>query len=346
MNYCRMNDNDKLRICFAALTVMSCVLSDGATGFAQGSLREKIRERIQERIRLYEQKSKSAESSLDARDIKKSLVVEGAARTYLVHLPVHYKQGEMCSLVFVLHGGTGNAEGAKRMSQMDPKADREGFIVVYPNGTGKFQDRLLHWNDGSQRSGDGGTSADDIVFFRQLIKQLEKDYSIDPRRIYATGLSNGAIMVYRLGCELSDKLAAIAPVSGALNYNKSLPANPLSVIIFHGTADEYVPYNGGTGKASGGRKRNDQSVAYAVGFWVKHNGCNPIAAREEFGNIIKEQYSGGKANTEVVLYTVKGEGHSWPGGIKGIRYGNVDEPTQEISATNLMWEFFQKHPKE
>ncbi len=337
MNYCRMNNGHKLKMCFVAFVAMFCVLSDVATGFAQGSFREKILERVQ--------KNKSAESGLELGDIKKFMVVKGVKRSYIVHLPKRDQPGKKLPVVFVLHGGTANAENAIRMSQMNPKADAEGFIAVYPNGTGKFQDRLLHWNDGSQRSGERETNADDIAFFRQLIKQLEKDYSIDSRRIYATGLSNGAIMVYRLGCELSDKLAAIAPVAGALNYNKSLPANPISVIIFHGTADEYVPYNGGIGKASGGRKRNDQSVAYAVDFWVKHNACKPIAAREEFGNIIKEQYSGGRANTEVVLYTVKEGGHSWPGGIKGIRYGNVDEPTQEISATNLIWEFFQKHPK-
>jgi polyhydroxybutyrate depolymerase len=228
---------------------------------------------------------------------------------------------------------------------MNPKSDKDGFIVVYPNGTGKYKDRFLNWNDGSQRSGSNGGDVDDVAFFRQLIVQLEKDYNVDPKRIYSTGLSNGAIMTYRLGCELSGTLAAIAPVSGALNYEKGGPAAPLSVIIFHGTEDRYVPYEGGVGKASGGRTRNDKSVAAAVDFWVKHNGCNPVPTRNEFGNIVKEQYAGGVADTEVVLYTIKGGGHSWPGGLNGVRNGNVDPPTQEISATDLIWEFFSKHTK-
>jgi len=340
-----MSNNYKSRICFAALTVLFCFLSDGTAGFAQGPLMERIRERVQEKISLYGQKNRPAESGLDAGDIKKSLVVEGVPRTYIVHLPANYRRGQAYPLVFVLHGGTANAENAIRMSRMSPKADREHFIVVYPNGTGKYKDRFLNWNDGSQRSGGEKSNVDDIAFFRQLIIQLENDYNVDPKRIYATGLSNGAIMTYRLGCELSDQLAAIAPVSGALNYDKSGPVAPLSVIIFHGTADKYVLYGGGTGRASSGRTRNDKSVAYAVDFWVKHDGCNSIPIRNESGNIIKEQYAGGKADTEVVLYTIKGGGHSWPGGLNGIRNGNVDPPTQEISATDLIWEFFAKHPK-
>lgn len=313
-----------------------------SVAFAQGTFREKIKERIAEK----RQERRGANNGLQPGDTKRSIMVDGLERTYIVHLPRQYKQGNPYPLIFVLHGGTANAENAMRMSQMDPKADKEGFIAVYPNGTGKMKDKMLHWNDGSQRSGSDADNVDDVNFFRQLIARLENDHTIDPRRIYATGLSNGAIMTYRLGCQLSDKLAAIAPVSGALNYNQSLPTNPLSVIIFHGTADKYILYNGGVGKASGGQTRNDQSVAYAVNFWVKHNGCNTTPAKETSGSIVKEQYTGGKVNTEVVLYTVNGGGHAWPGGIPGIRNGNVDTPTQEISATDLMWEFFKKHPKE
>jgi polyhydroxybutyrate depolymerase len=337
-----MNNNLKLAVFFPMFIIALIFLTDISTIYAQEPLRQRIRGGIARKI----QEKRGIKDDLQSGDTKKSILVGDIKRTYIVHLPAQYKEGQSYPLVFVLHGGTANAENAIRMSQMSLKADKEGFIVVYPNGTGKFEDKLLQWNDGSQRSGHEENTADDIAFFRQLISRLEKEHDIDPKRIYATGISNGGIMTYRLGCELSDVLAAIAPVAGALNYDKSAPTSPLSLIIFHGTADEYVPYNGGIGKAAGGKQRIDKSVAYAVDYWVKHNGCNPVPKKEKSGSIIKESYSGGKANTEVVPYTIKGGGHSWPGGINGLRYGNVNPPTHEISATDLIWEFFKKHPKE
>jgi len=331
-----MNKNLKQLVFFSISIITLIFLLDLSTAYAKDSLIQRIRERITQKRRSRTE----IEHTRD--DIKKSILVDGVKRTYIVHVPAQYKRDRSYPLVFVLHGGTGNAENAMRMSQMSPKADKEGFIVVYPNGTGKFKDRLLHWNDGREHA---QTEADDIVFFRQLISQLEKDYSIDPKRIYATGISNGGVMTYRLGCELSDVLAAIAPVAAALHCDKSAPDSPLSVIIFHGTADKYVLYEGGAGKAAGGKQRIDKPVAYAADFWVKHNACNPVQAKEEFGSILKESYSGGRANTEVILYTIEKGGHSWPGGKKGLRYGNPDPPTQEISATDLIWEFFNRHPK-
>lgn len=341
-----MNKNLKFKVFFSVFIIALISLWNFPIAYAQGPIRQKIRERIIQKIFPDINKENVSESGFQPNDAKRSIFIGGIKRTYIVYLPASYKEGQLYPLVFVLHGGTANAENAIRMSQMNLKADKENFIVVYPNGTGKFEDKLLHWNDGSQRSGQEENMVDDIAFFRQLIFRMEKEYYIDPKRIYATGISNGGIMTYRLGCELSNVLAAIAPVAGALNYDKNAPTSALSLIVFHGTADKYVPYNGGIGKAASGKQRIDKSVAYSIGYWVKHNGCAPVSKREEFGNIIRESYSGGKANTEVVLYTIKGGGHSWPGGINGLRYGNVDRPTQEISATDLIWEFFKKHPKE
>jgi len=323
-----------LAVCFLLASFIPC--------YPQTRIGDAIRERIAERKEKRLELSQKIFRSLDE---KKSILIEGTERTYVLHLPSGYQEDNLYPLVFVLHGGTANAQNAMRMSQMNPKADSEGFVAVYPNGTGKFKDKLLHWNDGSERSDKEINNVDDIAFFRQLIDYLESNYRVDPKRIYATGLSNGAIMTYRLGVELWDKIAAIAPVSGALNYDKSLPEKPVSVIIFHGTADKYVPYDGGVGKSSGGQ-RQDKSVAYAVDFWVKENGCNPVPVRTEQGSIIKDDYKAGKAGSEVILYTIKNGGHAWPGGISGIRYGNVDNPTQEICATDLIWDFFKKHPKQ
>ncbi len=287
---------------------------------------------------------RSQGDELKAGDHVLSLTAGGRERTYLLHLPPTYDGKKILPLVIVLHGGGGNAPGAVRMSGFSEKADKEGFVVVYPNGSGRLKDRLLTWNSGNCCGHALDKDVDDVGFIRMLIDELEKTRAIDPKRVYVTGMSNGGMMTYRLGCELSDKIAAIAPVSGALNVENCEPVGAVSAIIFHGTADEHVLYNGGEPlKKVDTHSRVDKSVSYAVKFWVTHDGCSETPQREERGSIRTEIYSGGKDEAEVVLYTIKSGGHAWPGGQS---YLLGDTPTREISATDLMWEFFVRHPKE
>jgi polyhydroxybutyrate depolymerase len=272
-----------------------------------------------------------------------SLKVGDRERTYLLHLPPAYDGKRLLPLVIVLHGGGGNAPGAVHMTGFSGKADKEGFVIVYPNGSGRLKNRLLTWNSGNCCGYALDNDVDDVGFIRALIDELEKTQAIDPRRVYATGMSNGGMMTYRLACELSDKIAAAAPVAGALNLDNCRPAHPVSMIIFHGTADEHVLYDGGEPlKKADTHRRVDKSVSYAVAFWVKRDGCSETPQREEKRSIRTEIYRGGKDGTEVALYTVKGGGHAWPGGES---YLLGTEPTREISATDLMWEFFVQHPK-
>lgn len=276
-------------------------------------------------------------------DHELALTAGGRERTYLLHLPPVYDGKRSLPLVIVLHGGGGNAEGAVRMTGFGEKADKEGLVVVYPNGSGRLRTRLLTWNSGNCCGYAMDKNVDDVGFIRSLIDELVKTRAIDPKRIFVTGMSNGGMMTYRLGCELSDKIAAIAPVAGALNVENCQPANPVSVIIFHGTADEHVLYNGGEPIRKVDRHfRVDKSVSYAVSFWVKHNGCSEIPKRSVKGNIRTEVYGSGKDGAEVVLYTINDGGHAWPGGES---YLLGTEPTREISATDLMWDFFVRHPK-
>jgi len=150
-------------------------------------------------------------------------------------------------------------------------------------------------------------------------------------------------MSYRLACELSDRFAAIAPVSGALNLKDPNPIQPVSVVIFHGTNDASLRYEGGKPlKNLDKLDRVDSSVADAVSFWTTHNGCVTKPNRTEKGNIVHETYAGGKQGTAVEVYTIKGGTHAWPGGRPAFK--NADVPTEEISANDLMWEFFKNHP--
>ncbi len=268
----------------------------------------------------------------------------GRTRSAIVHVPASYIGDRAVPLVLLLHGGGGNGAQAERSYGMNPVADREGFIVAYPNGTSAGSN-MLTWNAANCCAFAYETDVDDVAFISALLDELSRRYTVDANRIYVTGMSNGAMMTYRLGCRLADRIAAIAPVAGALNETSCVPATPLPVIVFHGTEDTNVPYEGGEGPRQI-YPRVDNSVAYAVSFWVNQDGCNPTphTVTSASGNIVTDTYSGGREGSEVVLYTIRGGGHSWPGGVPPVRPG-ANAPTQEISASELMWEFFERHPK-
>jgi polyhydroxybutyrate depolymerase len=268
---------------------------------------------------------------------------DGRARTYLVHLPASYSKDKIWPLVLVFHGGGGNGEQMAKMTGFSRKADQEGFIAVYPNGTGLWQNRFLTWNAGNCCAWAYENQIDDVGFIRALIGQLKKDYPIDDRRVYATGISNGGMMSYRLACGLSDLLAAIGPVAGAQNIDCK-PAQPVSVIILHGTADLHVLYKGGSPlrMADVRNPRIDRPVSEAVAFWVRNNRCRENPSTEKKGMVVIERYGDCSAGTAVTLYTLVEEGHTWPGGTKWAFW--ADEPSREVSATDVIWEFFKNHP--
>ncbi|OPY75328.1 MAG: Esterase PHB depolymerase [Syntrophorhabdus sp. PtaU1.Bin058] len=277
-----------------------------------------------------------------------SLTHAGMARTYRLYIPTIYvvQKPKSVPLVIVLHGGGGNAKNAARVTGFSQKANTEGFIVAYPDGTSWIgRNIFLTWNSGNCCGYALENNIDDVGFIKALIEKLEKELPIDPKRIYVTGISNGAMMSYRLACELSDKIAAIGPVAGALNVKDCNPAYPVSVVIFHGKFDDHVRYNGGKSlKMADNHDRTDTPVSYAVSFWTKNDQCSATPEREEKGRLVKELYTGGLSGTEVLLYTIMDGGHAWPGG-KKLGYIGADEPIYGVSATDLIWEFFKNHPK-
>lgn len=264
-----------------------------------------------------------------------TLEIGGRTRTYFVHVPTGYDGLKPLPLVFVLHGGGQSPESAERMSGMSTKADIENFLVAYPSGTGRFS-RMPTWNSGNCCGYGMENKMDDVAFLRALIGKLEQDYTVDPRRIYATGISNGGMMSYRVACELADQFAAVAPVEGAQNV-ECKPSAHVSVIIFHGTADRLVAFDGGKTTHQIGPPRTDNSVAGAVSFWVKEDACATPPKHEEQGVLRIDTYSGCKSGTGVALYAIEGGRHTWPGTTIS---GN------KVPATDLIWSFFAAHPKQ
>jgi polyhydroxybutyrate depolymerase len=274
-------------------------------------------------------------NTLAQSDTTRSLSVDGQERSYIVHIPTAYNPSEPTPLVLIFHGYGLNAEDMIRITGFNGQADADGFISVYPIGSGSKP----AWNGGDCCGEAAIKGIDDVGFVRALIEDLSRAANIDPKRIYATGFSNGAIMAYRLACELSDQIAAIAPVSATQAIETCNPGRPIALIHFHGDADQLNPYNGGY--ASGGRV-NFAPVDDTIQFWVEKNGCPQEAQIDQTGSILHASYTPCAQGSAVELYHIVGGEHAWPGG-ESVS-AEIGAPTTEISATPLIWAFFKDHP--
>lgn len=277
---------------------------------------------------------------------QRSLTFGGITRSYVVRAPVSQaKDAKRVPLVLVLHGGGGNAASAEQMTGFTEKARKEGFIVVYPDGTGRLATALLTWNAGHCCGHAMNQNIDDVGFIRALIDELVRTYPVDPSRIYATGMSNGGMMTHRLGIELSNRLAAIAPVVATVFGDEKKPARPVSALMVNGMLDKNVPHAGGT---PGGRGANawDGSPArptLAQGeFWASANGCKRPPLEDDDDRRTRWRYAC-PSGLAVELLLVKDNGHAWPGGQPGSRRG--DKPSSSLNATDMIWEFFEVHGK-
>jgi polyhydroxybutyrate depolymerase len=229
---------------------------------------------------------------------------------------------------------------------MSDKSDQAGFVAVYPNGTG-VGDTMLTFNAWAAATPGAYGRPDDVAFTARLLDDLGTAMKIDPKRVFATGMSNGGIMSYLLASELSDRIAAIAPVGGPMGTETCKPKRPVSVIHFHGTDDEHAPFKGGKGKGPSGT--DFYSVDHSIQAWVKANACDkePVVTKlpdtaKDGTTITRKTYGGGKDGSEVVLVVIEGGGHTWPG--QEPRLKMLGKSTKNISANDLMWEFFEKHP--
>lgn len=287
-------------------------------------------------------------------DYELTVVNNQDRRTVLLHLPPAYDGQSQLPLVIVLHGGGGSARQVRLSTGMDTDADEYGFVVAYPNGSGRLDDMLLTWNAGHCCGYALENGVDDVGILRVLIDSLLSHYAIDPQRVYITGMSNGAMMAHRAGAELADKVAAIAPVAGSLGGQLNAdgppvapakPSSPVAVIAFHGLEDQHVLYAGGPSPMAVLDGRIDFSTAISIGFWVSANGCDlqPAAGTLDDGDVVMAIYSGCNGGANVALVSIANGGHAWPGGRRGLM---GDAPPQDVSANRMMLEFFLQHPKQ
>jgi len=277
-----------------------------------------------------------------------NLTVDGNGRSFIIYLPTGYNNAGKMSMIFAIHGGSGTPEGMINIANFKTIADREKVVLVYPAGIQN------NWNDGRPTTSNQ-LGINDVSFFNQMCDYMMSNYSVDGTKIYATGISNGGFMSSRLGCELSNRIAAIAVDAAtieattiAANCN---PGRPVPVIYIHGTLDPFVPFMGGT--VSPGAGGTVISHFQAIDKWVAINGCNSIPTVTDLpdiandGTTIKQRvYSGGTNGSEVVSYIVMNGGHTWPQGYQYLNEAIIGKTSQDMNACEVIWTFFKRFKRQ
>jgi polyhydroxybutyrate depolymerase len=272
----------------------------------------------------------------------RTIEVDGRDRTYLVHRPTTIDRDDPTSLVVVLHGGFGTGAQARQSYGWDAKAEAEGFVVAYPNGVDKA------WNAGTCCGRPQRDRVDDVKFLGAVIDQVIDAEGVVPDRVYATGISNGGMMVYRLACELPGKVIAIGPVAASMTVPCQQPEpRPTGVLHIHGLEDRNVPYAGGVG-TKGVAKDARPSIPSVIERWRAIDACTGAPATTTAGAVTTVTSGPCAAGTEVVLVTVAAAGHQWPGSTPpsaaARRALDLDVPSTALDATATLWDFFSRQP--
>jgi polyhydroxybutyrate depolymerase len=269
--------------------------------------------------------------------------IAGHKRVVIVHVPSRYTSTKALALVLNMHGSGSTALAQETFSGMDATSDEHTFIVAYPQGliaSGSGFD----WNVPNVPLF-GGTfapsdSANDVTFLVDLVRVLESTYCINRDEVYATGMSGGGRMASQLACDASGVFAAVAPVAG-LRFPAPCPTTrPVPVVAFHGTADPIDPYKGH------GQAYWTYSVKVAASLWGGQDACAASATIQQYNGYTLTTYARCSGGADVELYSLKGEGHEWPGGpAQSPLITDVLGPQSDaVSANEAMWSFFMKHP--
>ena len=271
-----------------------------------------------------------------------TMVSSGQEREYLLHVPPSYDRTKPTPLVISLHAAMLWPAHQRETTHWDSLADEHGFIVVYPSGMTPWGAGTGVWPKIWLLRPEAVVTAN-VRFISELIDTLEVGYNIDSTRIYANGFSNGGAMAFALSCRLSHRIAAVGTVSAAQDqqpWSWCADPHPMPLINFHGTAD-LVPYNGGSVWAS---PRPFPSVLAWTADWARRNRCGPDPGDSSVAaDVTRLEYTQCANDATVVLYTLRGGGHSWPGG-KPLPRWFVGSMNRSIDATKLMWAFFREHP--
>jgi polyhydroxybutyrate depolymerase len=268
---------------------------------------------------------------------ERRMVVGGVTRTYLLHASGPARPGR--ALVFVLHGlgGTGAGVEWRTKGTFDTLGDRDGAVVIYPEALGDPR----RWNAGWDAPSGAGLS-DDLGFFSALIDMAVAELGVDRKRVFAAGFSDGASMVYRLGCERPDLVAAVAPVSGGMSPGVARACahgGPVSIIGMHGTEDPIAPL--------------EQPIHDGIAAWATRDGCPSVPSSSRLPDL--DPHDGTQtrvhlfgpcgAGTSVVFYTIEGGGHAWPGGASVWGFRRRGNTPHDFDAGVAIWDFFLKHAR-
>jgi polyhydroxybutyrate depolymerase len=299
--------------------------------------------------------AQSAHAALAPGDYEFALTHQSLRRSYLVHVPPQAAQSSRLPVVLSFHGGGSNAEVMKAYTRMDRAADRDGYIAVYPNGSSGIGNRFLTWNAGNCCGPAATLRVDDVGFVLALLDDLAARASIDSSRVYATGLSNGAMMAYRFAAEASERIAAVAGVAGSMSLAQFAPKHPMPVLHIHSMQDHIARFDGGLGPPStiADTRMFHTSVEDMLRKWLDHNGCplRPAAVEaiagkpgtpDESHSAIRRIHRPCRGGVEVVMLQLTGAGHVWPGGVRDYNPQLLGTGTAVVDANAEMWRFFTR----
>lgn len=294
----------------------------------------------------------SPSRGISTNDITLEMEFDGRERSYIVHLPPKEKMNAPLPLLFHLHGGGGTAKGTAGLTfgRFNTLADRDGFIVVYPNAINK------NWNDGRELEDviAWKENIDDVGFITAILDELKDKYPVDASRIFTTGMSNGGFMSSRLLCDRADIFRGGAILTASLSKDyipKCNPEKPVAVMVMNGTDDPLVPYDGGQIKVFRKTRGEIVSTDEIMDFWKEKNGCtlkkNTVELPDKAADgttVSMEEYTDCENLGALVLYRINGGGHTWPGGKQYLGERLIGKTNRDIVACDVIWDFFKTLP--
>lgn len=256
---------------------------------------------------------------------------DNAQRRFIIYLPVGYTNANPHSLILAFHGYTSNPFAMQQFTHFDSLANKDNVVIVYPEGTTSLV-RLRGWNTGVHPT----ITAKDVLFTSNMLNDLQANFCINPNQIYATGFSNGGGFTAKLACQLPDRIAAFAPISGSYlpSFYSCSSDRPVPIIEFHGTKDTVVPY-------LGLKSKKEFAALTWIANWAKKDTCTPQPIiTKESKKITKYLWTNCSANASIIHYKINGEGHSWPHALFKQKINNQVEGGH---AEQVIWNFFKQH---